>query len=227
MSTKLNKTIKCAVFDLDGTLLNTIKTINYYLNFALSKNGLGQIDEPNCKSFVGDGAVKLIHRALTHLGCDVDDLFDTVFTDYNEAYNRDPYYLTEPYEGISDALRVLDESGVKLAVLSNKPNFATRAAVEHFFPSTFDLVYGQRDGIPLKPSPEPILSMLCELSVTPDEVAYIGDSEPDIYTAQNASIALPISVTWGFRTRTQLISASAINLIDKPYDIINLIFSHN
>ena len=224
MSTKLNKNkIKCAVFDLDGTLLNTIKTINYYLNFALNKNRLGQIDEQSCKSFVGDGAVKLIHRALKHLDCDRNDLFDIVFADYNEAYNSDPYYLTEPYEGISDTLQALRECGVKLAVLSNKPNFATRAAVEHFFPSTFDLVYGQREGIPLKPSPDALLSMLDELSVTPDEVAYIGDSEPDVMTSSNASVSLPISATWGFRTREQLVFASAENLIDTPSEIIDLV----
>ena len=112
--------IKCAVFDLDGTLLNTIKTINYYLNEALKKNGLGLISEDYCREFVGNGAVKLIERALNHLGADKTTYFEAVFTDYNAFYDADPYYLTEAYDGIWELLTELKQRGILLAVLSNK-----------------------------------------------------------------------------------------------------------
>lgn len=213
--------IKCAVFDLDGTLLNTLKTINYYLNFALKKSGLGEVSIDDTRIFVGDGAKKLITRALRRVGAG-EEYFDTVYEDYNKAYNSDPYYLTEPYDGIIEALDMLKSRGINLAVLSNKPDFATKSAVRHFFGDRFTVVFGGRDNIPLKPAPDSLLSILSDLSVEADEVVYIGDSEPDILTAKNAKIELSVSVSWGFRTRDQLISAGAKLLIDRPDELINL-----
>lgn len=218
-----NKKIKCAVFDLDGTLLNTIKTISYYLNFALKKSGLSTVTEDECRSFVGDGAVKLIERALARCGADQEKYFDRVFADYNEAYNSDPYFLTTAYDGICEALLALKREGVLLAVLSNKPDFATRSAVEHFLPDIFDLAFGAREGIALKPAPDALFAILNSLGVTSAETAYIGDSEPDILTAKNASVALSISVAYGFRTKEQLTLAGAENIVDTPGGIIELI----
>lgn len=217
-----NNKIKCAVFDLDGTLLNTIKTINHYLNFALEKSGLPPVTEDECRSFVGDGAVKLIERALARHGAERDTYFQRVFSDYNEAYNADPYFLTTAYDGIREALLALKREGILLAVLSNKPDFATRSAVDHFLPDIFDLAFGARECIALKPAPDALFAMLGSLGVTPAETAYIGDSEPDILTAKNAAVALPISVTYGFRTREQLTLAGAENLVDTPDGIIKL-----
>ena len=214
-------TIKCAVFDLDGTLLNTLKTINYYLNFALKKSGLGEVSQEDTCSFVGDGARKLITRALGRVGAG-EEYFDTVYEDYNKAYNSDPYYLTEPYDGISEALDILKSRGIKLAVLSNKPDFATKSAVQHFFGDRFSIALGGCDHIPLKPAPDSLLSILSKLCVSTDEVIYIGDYEPDILTAKNAEIELSVSVSWGFRTREQLISAGAKLLINRPDELINL-----
>lgn len=223
MTSKLNKTkIKCAVFDLDGTLLNTIKTINYYLNFALEKHGLGSVSESDTMSFVGDGAVKLIERALRKIGAD-DSLFDEVFRTYNDVYNASPYYLTNAYDGIKETLLALKEQGIKLAVLSNKPDFAVKATAGRFFPDIFDIVRGGKEGVPLKPCPDALFDIMKELGVTPDETAYIGDSEPDILTAKNAGVALSISVTYGFRTKKQLEKAGAEILIDNPAEITFLI----
>ena len=222
-----NKKIKCAVFDLDGTLLNTIKTINYYLNFALEKSGLLTVTEDECRSFVGDGAVKLIERALARHGADREKYFDRVFADYNEAYNSDPYFLTTAYDGIFETLSALKREGFLLAVLSNKPDYATRSAVEHFLPHIFDLAFGAREGIALKPAPDALFAILDSLGVTPAETAYIGDSEPDILTAKNASVALSISVTYGFRTKEQLALAGAENLVDTPSGIIEVINRKN
>lgn len=223
MTTKLNKdTIKCAIFDLDGTLLNTIKTINYYLNLALSTYGLGSVSEEDTMRFVGDGAIKLIERALDRVGAD-SSLFDIVYKTYNEAYNSSPYYLTEVYEGIPELLSALKGKGIRLAVLSNKPDFAVKATIGKFLPDTFDIVRGGVDGVPLKPSPDALFGILREFGFTPDETAYIGDSEPDVLTAQNAGIKNAIFVTYGFRTADQLIYAGAKTVVDKAFDIISLI----
>ena len=218
----INNKIKCAVFDLDGTLLNTIKTINYYLNLALSTYGLGSVSEEDTMRFVGDGAVKLIERALDCVGAD-SSLFDSVYKTYNDAYNASPYYLTEVYEGIPELLSALKGRGIRLAVLSNKPAFAVKATVGKFLPDTFDIVRGGVDGVPLKPSPDSLFAILNELCISPDETAYIGDSEPDVFTAKNAGIKNAIFVTFGFRTREQLISAGAEILCNNPLEILNFI----
>ena len=223
MTTKDNKNIKCAVFDLDGTLLNTIKTIHFYLNLSLRKNGFGEVDEKACMSFVGDGAVKLIERALSHIGINDEDVFRKVFADYNKAYDADPYYLTEPYPEIINLVSLLASRGIKIAVLSNKPDFATRAAVAHFFGNSFSYVAGARDGVRLKPAPDSLLSILSILDVDPSETVYIGDSDQDILTAKNAFLGGCISVTWGFRSREELISSGATKLVDYPSDIIKMI----
>ena len=223
MTTKLNKdTIKCAVFDLDGTLLNTIKTINYYLNLTLSTYGLGSVSEEDTMRFVGDGATKLIERALDRVGAD-SSLFDSVYKTYNEAYNSSPYYLTEVYEGIPELLSTLKGKEIRLAVLSNKPDFAVKATIGKFLPDTFDIVRGGVDGVPLKPSPDALFEILREFGFTPDETAYIGDSEPDVLTAQNAGIKNGIFVTYGFRTADQLRSVGAEILVHKAFDIIDYI----
>ena len=223
MTTKLNKdTIKCAVFDLDGTLLNTIKTINYYLNLTLSTYGLGSVSEEDTMRFVGDGATKLIERALDRVGAD-SSLFDGVYKTYNEAYNSSPYYLTEVYDGIPELLSTLKGKGIRLAVLSNKPDFAVKATIGKFLPDTFDIVRGGVDGVPLKPSPDALFEILREFGFTPDETAYIGDSEPDVLTAQNAGIKNGIFVTYGFRTADQLRSVGAEILVNKAFDVIDYI----
>ena len=223
MTTKLNKNnIKCAVFDLDGTLLNTIKTINHYLNLTLSTYGLGSVSEEDTMRFVGDGATKLIERALDRVGAD-SSLIDSVYKTYNEAYNSSPYYLTEVYEGIPELLSALKGKGIRLAVLSNKPDFAVKATIGKFLPDTFDIVRGGVDGVPLKPSPDALFEILREFCFTPDETAYIGDSEPDVLAAQNAGIKNGIFVTYGFRTADQLRSVGAEILVHKAFDIIDYI----
>lgn len=223
MTTKLNKNaVKCVVFDLDGTLLNTIKTINHYLNFALASYGLGSVSEEDCMSFVGDGAIKLIERALKSVGADLR-LLDDVYKTYNDAYNSSPYYSTKVYEGIPELISALKNRGIKLAVLSNKPDFAVKATVSKFLPDSFDIVRGGVDGIPLKPNPDSLFAILNELGVTPEETAYIGDSEPDVLTAQNAGIKNGIFVTYGFRTREQLAFVGAVNIVDSAAAVLEII----
>lgn len=214
-----NMKIKCAVFDLDGTLLNTARTIQHYLNLTLSKYDLPTVSEADTKRMVGNGARILITRAMGERAADTE-LYDKVYRDYNEAYDADPYYLTEPYDGIVEMLGRLRAQGITLAVLSNKPDTAVKLAAEHFFPGVFTSVFGARDGVPLKPDPTALFNMLENLGVSPDESAYVGDSEPDVLIAKAASVALPIAVSWGFRSVEQLKNAGAEFIIHDPCSIV-------
>ena len=228
MTTNICKNeIKCAVFDLDGTLLNTIKTITHYLNFALSMSNLPTVSEQECGGFVGDGVRMLLLRAIEARGEYSEDLYNKMYEDYNTAYNAEPHYLTEAYDGISLMLRALRESGIRLAVLSNKPHFATLATVEKFFPDTFDAVLGGREGVPLKPDPTVLLEVIRSLGFEPSECAYIGDSDVDMLTARNAGASLAIGVSWGYRSRELLIESGADCIADTAHDISRLIFTKN
>ena len=228
MSTKICKNeIKCAVFDLDGTLLNTIKTITHYLNFALQKSGLSPVSEQECSGFVGDGVRMLILRAIEARGEYTDSLFARMLEDYNTAYDAEPHHLTEVYEGVGEMLRTLTESGVRLAVLSNKPHFATCATIERFFPDTFDVVLGGREGVPLKPNPTALIDAIASLGASPAQCAYIGDSDVDMLTARNAGVALSVGASWGYRSREVLIESGADCIADTASDLSRLIFTKN
>ena len=219
--------IKCAVFDLDGTLLNTIKTITHYLNFALEKNGLEGVSEAECKSFVGDGVRMLLLRAIEARAEYSDGLYVRMYEDYNSAYDAEPHYLTEAYRGIPEMLAELKARGIRLAVLSNKPHFATLKTIEKFFPDTFDIVSGGKDGVPLKPDPTALLATVSALGSSPSECAYIGDSDVDMLTAKNANTALAIGVSWGFRSRELLVESGADRIADTADDLPRLIFTKN
>ena len=228
MTTNICKNeIKCAVFDLDGTLLNTIKTITHYLNFALSRSNLPTVSEQECKSFVGDGVRMLLLRAIEARGEYSEDLYKKMYEDYNTAYNAEPHYLTEVYEGVREMLHSLREGGIKLAVLSNKPHFATCATVNRFFDNSFDLILGGRDGVPLKPDPTVLLEVIRSLGFEPSECAYIGDSDVDMLTARNAGASLAIGVSWGYRSRELLVESGADCIADTAPDISRLIFTKN
>lgn len=201
--------IKCCIFDLDGTLLNTLSTITHYLNGALKSNGIEPISREACQKYVGNGARKLILRALKEKEIEDELTFNKVFSDYNEAYDADPFYLTEPYEKVYELLSTLASHGVALAVLSNKPDFATRSAISHFFKDKFKLVCGARDGVALKPMPDGVFEILTELGFTPDECAYIGDSDVDVLTGKAAGVSKNIAVSWGFRSLEELRAAGA------------------
>lgn len=228
MSTNIYKSnIKCAVFDLDGTLLNTIKTITHYLNFALAKNQLLAVSEEECMGFVGDGVRMLLIRAIEARGEYSDELYKKMFEDYNTAYNREPNYLTEAYGGIIQMLSELKSEGIRLAVLSNKPHFATLATIKEFFPDTFDVVNGGRDGVPLKPDPTSLLLTISALECSPGECLYVGDSDVDMQTARNAGVAIALGVSWGYRSSDILRRSGADFIADTPSDISRLLFTKN
>lgn len=216
--------IKYAIFDLDGTLCDTLEAIRYYVNITIDEYGARPISREECRTFVGSGAKKLIERVMSSRGMSTE-LFDEIFEKYKSAYDANPYHLTKPYEGITEMLEALSSAGIGLAVLSNKQDGATQGAVKHFFGERFSAVFGGRDGVPLKPDKAAFDMVLDELSASADEVAYVGDSDVDVLTIKAADPALGIAVSWGFRTREELISSGADLILDTPKEVAEKILS--
>ena len=212
--------IKYCIFDLDGTLLNTIRSITYYVNKTLASFGIDPITEDECKIFVGDGARKLIERSLLSKGIISEEINERVLLKYNADYDADPYYLTEPYPGIPELLASLRQRGLVLGVLSNKPDPTAVSVVRRFFGDTFAFIAGGKDGVPLKPDPTSVNAMLSEMGGTPSALAFIGDTAVDIKTAKNAGAHLSVGVSWGFRDKSELERAGADVIVDSALDIL-------
>lgn len=215
--------IKLCIFDLDGTLLDTIRGITYFVNEVFAAEGISPITEEECKIFVGDGARLLIRRALASKGIDSEERTEEILKKYQAAYNAEPNKLTEPYPYVLSALSELKTSGVRLAVLSNKPHATTLAVIERYFPNTFDAVYGARDGVALKPTPDAALAIVRELGVLPDCTAFIGDTAVDIVTGKNMGAALSVGALWGFRDELELVRAGADRLAKSALELPRII----
>lgn len=210
----------CVVFDLDGTLLDTLGDLRDSVNFALSKNNLPQRTTEEIKAFVGNGIRLLIERSVpenTKLS-----LVDKCFEDFKAHYKANSANLTKTYDGINELLSILKSRGVKLAVVSNKADFAVKILVEGYFPDVFDCAVGEKEGVKRKPAPDTVFAVIDELNVNKNEVVYIGDSEVDIQTSKNADIPC-ISVTWGFRDKEVLEKLCPEYIVDSPEEILNLI----
>ena len=213
--------IKLCIFDLDGTVLDTVHTIAYYGNYALSKHGIDPIEVKEYNYFAGNGAVNLIKRALRFRNALTDETFEKVFADYNAAYNADTSYLTAPFDGIVDTLDAMKTQGVKMAILSNKPHFATCGVIHSLFgEGYFDRVYGQREDVPIKPDPTAVYQIIHELQVKPEECLYIGDTGTDMKTGKNAGLRT-VGVLWGFRGKEELVENGADVIIEKPQELLN------
>lgn len=213
---------KCAIFDLDGTLLNTIETIKFYANSALKKFGFNEISADRYKYLVGNGAKVLVERMLMENNCLNDENFKNVYKVYNELYNADVQYLTEIYPGILNLLAGLKENGYKLAVLSNKPNNAAIEAVKHYFGDTFDIIYGAFEDLPKKPDPTILNKLLSELNCDIENSIYIGDTGVDMKTGKAGKL-LTIGVLWGFREKEELMENGADILVSTPEEILEIL----
>jgi len=216
---------KLAIFDLDGTLIDTLLGLNVCMNRALQKNGIEDITLDDTRRFVGNGIKNYVIRAANKgLPADLsDDLrgqkIQSVAEDFLNIYGHDGIDESVLYDGIDYALNVLRSHDVKLAVLSNKAQYAADIFNERFLSKySFDLVLGQTDDLPLKPAPDGLLKILEKLNVEKADAVMIGDGETDYLTAKNAGIDC-VSVLWGFRSEEELKSAGATVFISNPKEI--------
>jgi len=215
--------IKACIFDLDGTLTDTVRTLAYFVNAEMAKHGLPPAPVEQFKYFAGNGARTLIHRVLAYHGITDAALEDTILRDYNAAYDADFLHLCSLYDGIAEMIAALHNRGIQLAVLSNKPQPTTQKIIKAFFDEgTFSAVFGQREGVPLKPDPAGVFEILDLLRREKQECLYIGDTAVDINTGKNAGL-ITIGVLWGFRDRAELESAGATHIITKPLELLPLV----
>lgn len=211
---------KLIIFDLDGTILNTLEDLADSTNYALAKHHLPErtIDEVRC--FVGNGIGRLIARAVP--AGTTEAVTEQVLADFKSYYGEHCADKTRPYDGIIELIQSLRECGYQTAVVSNKADFAVQQLCEQYFPKLFDFVVGEREGIRRKPSPDSVLEVLSRLQTEKTEALYVGDSEVDIQTARNAGIDA-VSVEWGFRTREFLLENGAAQLVGQPSDILDIV----
>ena len=214
---------KLAIFDLDGTLLNTIKDLGEAVNFALDRNGFHTHSVASYPYFVGNGVRRLIERSLPEDARKKAAVVDAMLKDFKQYYNEHNTDRTVPYDGIPELLQKLNESGVKLAVASNKYQQATLKIINHFFPDIpWIAIQGQQEGVPVKPDPSIIFMILSEAKIAKQDTIYIGDSGIDMETARRACID-SVGVTWGFRPVKELKEYHANVIINKPQDITAII----
>ncbi len=213
---------RLVIFDLDGTLLNTIADLGTACNEALRHYGYPTHDIAHYPHLVGNGVNRLILRALPEEAQTEENVqrMRKVFIPYYNAHNC---VYTTPYDGILHVLQTLKNQHIHLAVASNKYDAATQAIVQHYFPNTFDVVLGERTGVPRKPNPQIVFDILTAHSpqLTAHDVLYIGDSDVDIQTAQAAGVD-HIACAWGFCTEAQLLSHHPQHLIHHPHDILSI-----
>lgn len=208
------------IFDLDGTLLDTLQDLAASVNYALRQYGMPQHSTDQVRRMVGNGVRLLMQRAVPQ-GTD-EGRFEEVFAAFRRHYMEHSLDTTRPYDGITDTLRQLKQRGCRLAVVSNKMMAATQELVHHFFPE-IEVAIGEHEaeGIRKKPAPDTVREALRQLGVTPADssIVYVGDSDVDIETARNSGLPC-ISVLWGFRDRDFLVAHGADTLVNTPGELL-------
>ena len=207
------------IFDLDGTLLDTLGDLAASVNYALRTHGMPEHSVDDVRRFVGNGVRKLMERAVPD-GAD-NPRFDAAFATFRQHYMAHSLDTTRPYEGIPEALEALKARGCHLAVVSNKMMAATQELCRHFFPDTIEVAIGEDEaaGIRRKPAPDTVFAALKALGVGKENAVYVGDSDVDIQTACNAGLPC-ISVLWGFRDRDFLLQNGAETFISTPSELL-------
>ena len=209
------------IFDLDGTLLDTLGDLAASVNYALRAHGMPEHSIDDVRRFVGNGVRKLMERAVPD-GAG-NPRFDETFATFRQYYMAHSLDTTRPYEGIPETLAALKARGCHLAVVSNKMMAATQELCHHFFPDTIEVAIGEDEaaGIRRKPAPDTVFTAIKALGVGKEDATYVGDSDVDIQTARNAGLPC-ISVLWGFRDRDFLISHGAQTFITHPAELLSL-----
>ncbi|MCC8166356.1 MAG: HAD family hydrolase [Planctomycetes bacterium] len=213
--------VRAAIFDLDGTLLDTLDDLADAMNAVLRRLGFPEHPVDSYRYFVGTGLVNLAKKAVP--AGTPEDVAATVPGLLKEAYSANWSAKTRPYPGIPELLDELRRRGIPLAILSNKPDAFTQVMARHYFPDgTFAAVRGLTDDVPRKPDPAGALIIADHLGVRPDECLYLGDTDTDMATGLAAGMAT-IGVTWGFRPVAELVGAGAMKIINHPSEIVALV----
>ena len=207
------------IFDLDGTLLDTLGDLAASVNYALREHGMPEHSIDDVRRFVGNGVRKLMERAIPNGTANPD--FEATFATFREYYMLHSLDTTKPYEGIPEALAALKARGCHLAVVSNKMMAATQELIHHFFADTISVAIGEHEaeGIRKKPAPDTVFAALRQLGVGQEDAVYVGDSDVDIETARNSGLPC-VSVLWGFRDRDFLLNHGATTLISTPSELL-------
>lgn len=213
--------MKAFIFDLDGTLIDSLEDLADAVNLMLVENGYPQRPLELFPQFIGEGVQKLVEQALPTEALAHVNLAELV-KGYQRFYEATWKNKTRPYDGIADVLKALRQRGLKIAVLSNKPDHFTQLCCDHFFPEgTFDAVLGAREGVPRKPHPQAAHEVASRLGVSVADCAYVGDSGLDMQFAVNAGM-YAVGVLWGFRSEDELRENGAQLLISRPEELLEL-----
>lgn len=215
--------MKACIFDLDGTLTDTLESLTYSVAETLKEMGMPPITSDECRRFVGNGARVLIEKSLRASGGETAaGRLDEGMEIYGRIFDDNCTYHVTPYEGIPEMLSELKSQGIRLGVLSNKPHRQTVKVVQEIFgEGMFDCVQGQQEQIARKPDPEGVYRLMEALNTTKEECLYVGDSEVDIRTGKNAGVRT-VGVAWGFRSREVLAAAGAETIIDEPGELTGI-----
>ncbi|MCR5527087.1 MAG: HAD family hydrolase [Lachnospiraceae bacterium] len=215
--------IKAAIFDLDGTIGDTVEALAFCVNKTIGEFGLAPIETEKFKYLAGDGAKMLIKRALEVRGVTDEETFDKVYKRYNEIFAVDCLYHVKPCKGTPELIEELKKRGIRTAVFSNKQHPMTLTTVNGIFPEgTFDIIRGQKEGYPKKPAPDGALAIAEALGVKPEECIYLGDTNTDMQTGKAAGM-FTIGVLWGFRTRQELEANHADAIIENPLEAVSFV----
>jgi phosphoglycolate phosphatase len=214
---------KAVLFDLDGTLIDSIEDLMDSMNDVLEKYNYPLHSVEDYKYFVGNGIEQLIIRALPQNVSDNDEFVLKIVKEYRDEYNKKWHDKSKPYEGIPELLSILEKLGLSMVVFSNKADYFTQKIIKHFFPdNNFKIILGARENFPNKPDPAGALEISRSLNIPPDSFLYLGDTNTDMQTA-NAAGMFPVGVLWGFRKKDELIENGAKELISHPLELLEII----
>lgn len=219
MNTKFEH-INTIIFDMDGTLLDTLTDIMDSLNYVLDKYGIKKLSYEEVRTYVGNGAATLIKKAIP-LG-ENNPLFNDILSEYKDYYGKHNLIKTAPYNGVLDVMKELKVRGYKLSIVSNKPDEGVKKLSDYFFPGLTDIAIGESDKINRKPAPDMVEAALKYMCTDKANAVYIGDSEVDLATANNSGLSC-ISVSWGFRDVDLLKSLGADTIINTPTELLELL----